>query len=234
MSETNGNSNGNGHKPLDVVLSHGNQCSAKSKQSQERCKRRCTPDRNVCVMHGGKTPSGLAHKGYQHGRYSKHLPAGIRDRYAAHLLDPTLTHLRPEIALVAGQLEEKLERLYAGESLKFWERAIKLLADYRKALDKQAVDPYTFDKPETRLDLLETLLQDGQASFSIFEEIQPMIEQYRKLTETETKRIAAMNQTFTAEQAMMFVRSLGDSIKRHVTDPKQLQAISEDFARLTA
>lgn len=35
-------------------------CTATSKQSGERCKRRPVPGLNVCVMHGGKTPAAQA------------------------------------------------------------------------------------------------------------------------------------------------------------------------------
>lgn len=36
------------------------QCTAKSKQSGERCKRRPVPGLSVCVMHGGKSPAAQA------------------------------------------------------------------------------------------------------------------------------------------------------------------------------
>lgn len=35
-------------------------CTAKSKQSGERCKRAATPGANVCAIHGGKTPAVVA------------------------------------------------------------------------------------------------------------------------------------------------------------------------------
>lgn len=42
--------------PMDTPTGRP-QCTAKSKQSGERCKRRPIPDGTVCVMHGGKSPA---------------------------------------------------------------------------------------------------------------------------------------------------------------------------------
>jgi hypothetical protein len=36
------------------------QCTSKSKQSGERCKRQATPGCNVCNIHGGRTPNAVA------------------------------------------------------------------------------------------------------------------------------------------------------------------------------
>lgn len=45
---------------MDIPRPMERQCTAKSKQSGVRCKRRPIPGGHVCVMHGGKTPGAIA------------------------------------------------------------------------------------------------------------------------------------------------------------------------------
>lgn len=45
--------------PMDTPLGRP-QCTATSKQSQERCKRRPAPGQSVCVMHGARSPQAVA------------------------------------------------------------------------------------------------------------------------------------------------------------------------------
>jgi hypothetical protein len=44
------------------------QCVAKSKRSQVRCKKGATPGKNVCHMHGGKSPGPKTEKGRENSR----------------------------------------------------------------------------------------------------------------------------------------------------------------------
>lgn len=43
------------------------QCAAANRQG-ERCRRRAVSGRAVCDLHGGKTPGGIAHSQFRHGR----------------------------------------------------------------------------------------------------------------------------------------------------------------------
>lgn len=56
----------------------GRRCTATSKQSHQRCKRRPIPGGTVCVMHGGKAPQ---------------VQKAARERLAA-LIDPAIGRLR--------------------------------------------------------------------------------------------------------------------------------------------
>ena len=44
-------------------------CNAKTRQGTV-CKRRVTPGRNRCHLHGGKSPRGKDHPRYEHGYYT--------------------------------------------------------------------------------------------------------------------------------------------------------------------
>jgi hypothetical protein len=57
------------------------QCTRTSKQSGERCERWTTPGYSVCPSHGSKTPRGIAHHNFQHGRFSASIPARLSESY---------------------------------------------------------------------------------------------------------------------------------------------------------
>lgn len=65
-------------------------------------------------------------------------------------------------------------------------------------------------------------------------EIVSLIEQRRKLVETERKRLVEMQQMITAEQAAVLIAALTDAVRRHVDDPDALAAIASEFDRLLA
>lgn len=56
------------------------QCTAKSKQTGEQCRRFATPGRTVCYYHGGRSLVGVASATYKHGKYSRYYPAWLRER----------------------------------------------------------------------------------------------------------------------------------------------------------
>lgn len=235
MSETNGSTNG--HKP--PLLLPGEPKTAKPECGSPKrkggiCRSTVLYANGRCKLHGGAALKGMAAPSYSHGRYSKYMPAGLRDDYVALLNDPTLNQLRPEIALVAQMLDEKLAQLRAGESRDLWQKCVEALARYRSALEEQAFGYEPSPSPEALLSVLSTLIDDGLRTFDVFKEIQPILEQHRKLVETENKRIHQISQVLTTEQAVAFVRQLGDSVKRHVSNPKEVSAVLDDFTRVIA
>lgn len=63
------------------------QCTATSKRSGKRCRKSSMTDRTVCLLHGGKTPRGVASPHFRHGRYSILLRARPTARVTANLND---------------------------------------------------------------------------------------------------------------------------------------------------
>lgn len=175
------------------------QCTAKSKRSGERCKRHATPGHNVCYIHGGKSLVGVAHPGLKTGRYSKHLPTRLGERYEAALKDPDLLALRDEIALTD--------------------------ADIARILD--ALDEEQPDDPEERLHWHRT--QEANR-----DRMQSLIEQRRRLVETERKRLVDLQQMMTAEQAMTLLAAVEAIVRKRVHDRDILAAIGADIAKLVA
>ena len=63
-------------------------------------------------------------------------------------------------------------------------------------------------------------------------EIYEVIEQRRRLVESEHKRLVETKQMLSVESAMLMVSALTDIIKTHVTDRKLLAAITNDVSKL--
>jgi len=89
-------------------------CEARSKQSGVQCRKAPEPGRNVCRIHGGATPRGLASADWKHGRYSKVLPPNLRDAYERARTDTELIPLRDELALLDARLGELVGSLADG------------------------------------------------------------------------------------------------------------------------
>ncbi len=63
------------------------QCTATSKRTGQRCCKPAMIDRTVCLLHGGKTPRGVASPHFRHGRYSTLLRARPSSRVTTNLND---------------------------------------------------------------------------------------------------------------------------------------------------
>ena len=144
------------------------QCAAKCKATGEQCRRRAVNGKRVCTVHGGLTPSGSASVHFKSGRYSRHLPARLAERYHKAQADQRLLELREEIALIDARL----------------------------------------------CDLLAT--ED-------WEQIYRVIEQRRRLVDSENLRLIEARQMLSVEQAMLMISALTDIIRTHVTDKRILQ-----------
>jgi hypothetical protein len=180
----------------------------------------------VCYMHGGKTPSGLALPQTTHGRYSKHLPTRLTERYQQALADPGLLELREEVSLVDARLADVLGRVDSGESGAAWALLKAQFRDYRKAREGA-------DKTAALL-AIEDTIRDGLDDYAAWEEVRSRIDQRSRLVSSERQRLVQMQQMVTVEQAMTLLAAVSDTVRRHVTDSSALAGISADLGRLVA
>lgn len=182
-----------------------------------------------CRMHGGKTvTAGPTSVTWKHGRYSKYLPGRMLERYTEALSDSELVALRDELSLLDSRLADLLGRVDSGESGRLWRQVADTYDKFRAAYADRDV-PTAME----HLRDLDGLIARGQSDYAAWSEIQALIEQRRKLAESERKRLVDMQQMITSEQAMALVAALVDSVKRHVDDRDTLAAINADIIRLT-
>jgi 23S rRNA-/tRNA-specific pseudouridylate synthase len=166
---------------------------------------------------------------YRSGRHSKYLPVRMAAKYQEAQDDPELLSLRDEISLVDSRLLDLLARVDSGESGALW-RAL------RKA--HRAFKGYQRDKDVGKMHAafaeMEACLDAGVTDQQLWQEIGEQVELRRKLAESESKRMVALHQVITAEQAMMLVGALTGIITRYVTDKVVLTAITVDLQQLLA
>jgi galactokinase len=77
------------------------------------------------------------------------------------------------------------------------------------------------------------LITQGHSDYRAWGELQSVLEQRRRLVESERKRQVEMQQMITSQQAMGLISAILESVKRNVTDRAALSAIQTDFIRLT-
>jgi hypothetical protein len=179
-------------------------------------------------MHGGKSLRGLDSPNFKTGRYSKYLPDRLAEKYHEALADEELLRLDDEIALVDARLCEVLSRMTApGESSPVSTRARAALGDLQRAL---IAGEDTHDAL-TRLDsALTEGLEEQRASASIL----TLIEQRRRLVDTERKRLADEDHAVPIEKLMLFMAALLDIIRRRVGDEEIQREIAQDVRALMA
>lgn len=200
-------------------------CGAKTR-SGKPCQNRPMAN-GRCRMHGGSTPNGFGLPQTKTGRYSKYLPGRMLEHYADAINDPELLNLRQEIALAEARITDLLSRVDSGESGELWQETREAWNRFREAHYAGLTD----DEMEA-VDELDYLLRRGQADYAVWHEVMVMIEQRRKLVESERRRLVDMQQMITAEQAMALVSAIIDTVRRNVSDRDTLAAIQTDLTKL--
>lgn len=203
------------------------QCKARSKRTGKQCQRPPMRGRDVCYHHGGKTPKGAALPQTKHGRYSKDLPTRMLADYEAERTDPELLNLSEAIAVVRARQRELFRQITKGEAGSLWadlSQSWKEMEAAQRAKDGQAVVSLMTE--------IGTLIKRGATDASKWREITALMEQERKLIETEQKRRVSMQTMLTAEKGQLLVKALLASVNAHVSDKSVLTAIGADIMEL--
>jgi hypothetical protein len=180
-------------------------------------------------MHGGRTLMGLAAPRLKTGRYSKFLPTRLAADYERAAHDPELLALSHELAVVDVRIKDLLSRVDTGEAGELWHHAGAAWHTFKHA---QAEDrPLMQARAAVELD---RLLEQAVGDYAAWHDIIQFIEQRRKLVESEAKRLVAMQQIMTKEEAMLWLGTLVAILKLHIADRETLQKISLDITALVS
>jgi len=199
------------------------QCTATSKQSGRQCKKSAVVGFEVCHIHGGKSPGGIASATLRTGRYSKYIPSALQADYEAALMDDELTSLRDEIALTDSEIAEQLRLLEdanTAANLVAARAAYEAFIFALRRKDKQAQGVALRD--------IDTATAGGADIAAVQGRLDTLLERRRRLVESERKSHDTMNRN----QAMLLVGYLAATVKEHVTDQDALIAIQRDITRL--
>lgn len=202
-------------------------CTAKNRRG-EQCRHAAINGTSKCRFHGGASLVGIASPSFKTGRYSKHLPTRLAARYGEALADPDLLHLRDEVGLIGTRIGELVERIDSGESAQRWKALQAAYTDLQDATRSG-------DKPAfvAAMASLGHAIEAGGQDYQTWREIVELAEARRKLAESERKRLVEMQQMISSERAMILLAAITDVVRRNVSDPSTLAAISADLRQLT-
>jgi hypothetical protein len=186
----------------------------------------------ACQVHGGKSPKGLASPSFKTGRYSKYMPQRLLEQYHTALEDTELLALNEEMALVEARLADVLSRVDTGDSTRFRTNLSNLRSRYMKAMGRRDQDKAA----QALTDILSEIVR-GSVDSAAWAEVGTLLEQKRRLGESERKRRMDMEQIITSGEAAVFVTALHSSLRtrayeyfaEHPSLESYLQAVGEDI-----
>ena len=200
-----------------------------SKRSGVRCKGPAIAGSTSqkCRMHGGNATSGVAAPGFKHGRYSRVLPPRMAELYEEAKANPDLIEMGDHIALLEARIQSLLGLSTEGEPAPKWSGVAEVFAEVETAILSGDIAKIT-----SGMELMHKMLDAGVKWDRTWEEVNGTLEQLRKMTDTEVKRKKELHQMVPIERVMVLMAAVGDAVKRHVTDPKQIQAVYGEIALL--
>lgn len=183
-----------------------------------------------CKKHGGRTPAGAASPHYIDGRSimrHPHLPTEFLLEYMKHKDDPDPLNLSAEIALIDTRINGLLDKINAEASGSTFQ---KLRAAYKMFTTAQRKR----DAPGMAEAIAEMgdLIEGGYRDFLVWEEAMRLIENRRRVVETEAKRRLAAEQVITAERAAWLIGAIISVVKDEVRDVGILGRILYGIDRL--
>lgn len=203
------------------------QCTAKSKQSGERCKRPAAPGRTVCVIHGGRSPQGANHPNFKHGRYIKRDQnlSRLGEMVAQHLSDEDYLSMRDEVALLRARVEELFNRADAAPDRAV---AVGLVRDaYNKIA--QGIDGQDAGALLLGRSLLGQALEKLRADQEAWDEIRATTATLQRLAASDIARDKIQKEYLHARDLTLLFANLQQVILDNVPEPERRKSIQEGF-----
>jgi hypothetical protein len=163
-------------------------CTARSKQSGERCKRYASPGRTVCVMHGSRSRAGIAHPGLTRlGKYSKYLPTALLETYEQARVDPELLSFRENIGVLQVRINQLLGTLNGDGAPGAWREARAALRALKAARTSKGC--------ASAIARLEQALDTAESERKIWKAVDDATTQLLRVSEAERRRMIEMGPT---------------------------------------
>ena len=180
---------------------------------------------DACKYHGGASLKGAESPRFKHGEFSKYMPSDLRERYESFLGDPTRLSLEKEMALVRALLSERVEALEAVHSAEAWNRLKKTYDSMMFAARQQQVERHA-----RLLNELGEIIEEGVGIDSTRKDAVKLIEQERKLVDSQRQLYIDMGEFITRGMALAMFSNFLEAVKENVYSleggPEALTAIS--------
>ena len=161
------------------------------------------------------------------GRHSKYLPAELDRLYQEALTNPDLVEMSDHIALLEARMNQVLALAKEGEPAPRWQD----LADAFATVETHLLSG-DLGKFVPALEAFHKVLDAGMKWDTTWSQVIGIMEQLRKMADTEIKRKKELNQMVPVERVVILMAALGTAVKRHVKDPEQIAAVYRELAVL--
>lgn len=211
------------------------QCTAKSKRSGKRCNNVAVNGFTVCRLHGagnvnkGKVGGGVIKNGNYSHRYQALLSDKRAARFKAALEDTDFLNLIPRIGVLETRFLELLEKQGSKESGEVWDRLKQVVDEAEQVFRDKNLPQESKSQHFTEVwPFIVKLVREGVSEYYEWSEIRQIVEDTRKLVDTEAKRIKMMAEIVSFEEAKVLVeRVLNHAQKR--MEPKLFTALVYDL-----
>jgi hypothetical protein len=135
--------------------------------------------------------------------------------------------LRRDLALIEARIDDLLDRADTGESGNAWKElktAMKAFEHASRAGEEAMAQAY--------FESIKDLILKGNEDYNVWGEISGLVEQRKRLVESERKRLMEMHQMISAERVMALMERIASVIENHVTDMKVRRQIGYDIKAL--
>lgn len=194
-------------------------CGVTKTRNRGRCFSTAIRENGRCRKHGGNARRGMSHQHYKDGRHSKYLAVGgLAEKYRAGLRNTELLALRDDIVLLDARIFEILEEGQLGASTQLWK---DLKSEHEKVvLSRDRGDNKLFAESMTRL---SDLIQSGVSQAESWSDVLAVLEQKRKLIESEQKRMVQERQMLAIDQVVGLINAISEELRQqvllHVSEP---------------
>lgn len=205
------------------------QCTAMSKRSGVQCKgvAVATSQNQKCRMHGGTAKIGAADPSFKSGRYSKHLPSRLDELYREARSNPEILDMTEHIALLEARMQEILNESTAQGTAPKWADIAEIFAEIETSLLRAETD-----KVMAGMERMHKILDDGIRWDKTWVQVTEIMEQLRKMTDTDIKRKKELNLMVPVERVIILMAAVGTAVKRHVTNPEEIDAVYHELEML--
>jgi hypothetical protein len=206
------------------------------KTDGNRCRNPVRTGWNVCPFHGAGRELKPGGKPPTTGRFSKHLPTRFLEEYEAQLNDPEYLTLTNEMALVDSRVAELLTMLDGADTRVAWAK-IRGVA-YQLSVMSAMPANTTIEEFKAAIDTQKQALYEAIAirtqDHELWDSIKDMVEQRRKLADTERRRILDARKYLTLTEANAMLAFVVDAVMKNVSSGKERLAIAEQFKKLNS
>ncbi len=173
----------------------------------------------TCRLHSGGT-TAIGGRLYTSPRYRGFLPEKLADLYEEALKRPDLLEMQSHIAVLDAKMQSVFSEM-GSLNVPSWEH---LRIEIERLNDPEL-------GPSAKANLLE-YAKNGTDYDSKWNQVHVIMEQQRKLVDTEVRRQKELNLMIPVDRVMVLMASVGDIIKRHVQDPIMLAKIKREMGML--